>query len=104
MPFCDVSRVTAPNSGPPLFTSGVEGGKTFSKGDTITLKIPEPLGTKPITYQWSKNKKPIQGATFPDGAKPWIASASPRDDERTNEAINRKPSASGRLCEDRWTG
>jgi hypothetical protein len=55
--------VAAPNSGPPLFTAGVEGGKTFNKGDSITLKISEPLGTKPITYQWSKNKKPIQGAT-----------------------------------------
>jgi hypothetical protein len=55
--------VAAVTSGPPLFTSGVEGGKAFNKGDNITLKIAEPLGSKPFTYQWHKNKKPIQGAT-----------------------------------------
>ncbi|QIJ80463.1 hypothetical protein GU700_13690 [Methylobacterium sp. NI91] len=33
----------------------------------------------------------IQGATFPDNAEPWIATASPRNDGMTAEAINWKP-------------
>jgi hypothetical protein len=69
-----VGNIAPDASGPPVVINGPT-GRTFTKGDSITLTV-EAIGQGPLTYQWIQNKRPIPGAT---SATYTIASADHTD-------------------------